>query len=69
MFVLMLFTRRGSEDGFVVRQYIAGESYDMADGLARYFMRSGWAVECCFFKHSDVLTEPVVQVSPFSFRF
>lgn len=46
MRVLMLCTRRGSEDGFTVRRFHAGQRYDMAEGLARYFLRWRWASHC-----------------------
>lgn len=43
MQVTMKETRRGSEDGFTVRCYEQGETYDIADGLARAFLRDGSA--------------------------
>jgi hypothetical protein len=46
MHILMLETRRGSEDGFVVRRFEKGRHYDVADLLARMFIRFGWACEC-----------------------
>lgn len=48
MRILMLETRRGSEDGFVVRRFCRGLSYEVADTLARAFIRAEWAVlvEC-----------------------
>ncbi len=45
MWITMLETRYGSEDGFFVRAFEAGESYDIADGLARAFMQAGSAVK------------------------
>ncbi len=48
MRVLMLETRRGSEDGFAVRRFHKGCCYDIADSLARAFLRAGWA------KHTDL---------------
>lgn len=49
MKVTMKETRRGSEDGCSVRCYEQGETYDLADGLARQFLRDGSAtrVEEC----------------------
>jgi hypothetical protein len=43
MLITMLETRRGSEDGFTVRQFIRGQKYDVADALARRFLNCGWA--------------------------
>ena len=45
MIILMLETRRGSEDGFIVRYFEAGRHYDIADSLARYFIQKCWATE------------------------
>lgn len=45
MFIIMLETRRGSEDGFIVRCFEAGGEYDIADSLARSFIQRGWARE------------------------
>ena len=39
----MLETRFGTEDGYIMRQYSKGKSYELADNLARYFLRSGFA--------------------------
>lgn len=43
MKIKMLQTRRGSEDGFNVQRFEQGQSYDMADSLARQFLKEGWA--------------------------
>lgn len=43
--VMMLETRRGSEDGFVVRRYFQGKVYDLSMELGVYFLRKGWALE------------------------
>jgi hypothetical protein len=43
MRIKMLETRRGSEDGFTVRRFEEGEQYDVAEGLARQFLKDGWA--------------------------
>ncbi len=40
----MLETRRGTEDGRVVRQFMAGEIYEIADSLARAFLAAGFAI-------------------------
>lgn len=36
-------TRKGSPDGIEVREYQAGESYEMPDSLGAVFLREGWA--------------------------
>jgi hypothetical protein len=46
MYVRMLQTRRGSEDGFAVRRFYEGCVYDVADTLARIFINARWAVAC-----------------------
>lgn len=43
MRVRMLETRRGTEDGFVVRRFEQGIVYDLADCLARRFIAAGRA--------------------------
>ncbi len=43
MQVLMLSTRYGSEDGFVVRRFLQNHQYEMADSLGAYFIRLGVA--------------------------
>ncbi len=43
MQILMLFTRYGSEDGFIVRRFLQNHQYEMADSLAAYFIRLGLA--------------------------
>lgn len=45
MRIFMLETRRGSEDGHCVRRFEKHGSYDVADMLARAFLRAGWAIE------------------------
>ena len=45
MHIIMLQTRRGSEDGFTVRCFQAGKHYDVVDTLARSFIRARWARE------------------------
>jgi len=44
MRVRMLQTRRGTEDGFVVRLYQAGRDYHITDYLAKRFIASGYAI-------------------------
>jgi|CXWL01.1.fsa_nt_gi hypothetical protein len=43
MQIIMLQTRYGSEDGFVVRRFLQNHQYEMADSLAAYFIRLGVA--------------------------
>jgi hypothetical protein len=43
MKIKMVETRRGSEDGFEVRQYQKGQAYDVAHTLATQFLNRGWA--------------------------
>ena len=45
MRIVMLETRRGSEDGFAVRCFKAGHVYKLADALARTFIQKDWAIE------------------------
>ena len=65
----MLYTRCGSEDGFVARRFLEGKRYDMADGLARYFIRMHWGVECMSTMPVDTLPPVQAVASPFSFTF
>ena len=39
----MLQTRKGSEDGFVVRQFYEGSVYIVSESLARSFFAAGYA--------------------------
>lgn len=41
--VKMLQTRLGSEDGHVVKRFVKGKQYDIAESEARHFFRLGWA--------------------------
>lgn len=41
--IRMLETRKGSEDGFTVRQFYAGEIYTIKENLARSFFAAGFA--------------------------
>ncbi len=43
MLITMLGTHRGSEDGHVVKQFVKGIKYDVADNLARRFLNQGVA--------------------------
>ena len=36
-------TRRGTEDGYTIRQYHRGETYDVRRSLAAQFLNRGWA--------------------------
>ena len=41
--VKMLQTRKGSEDDFIVKQFYEGQTYDIAESLARLFFADGYA--------------------------
>lgn len=43
MLIKMNHTSRGTEDGFVIRQYLSGFEYDVAPHLAVYFVGKGVA--------------------------
>ena len=43
MKVKMLQTKRGTEDGFTVQQYLEGSTYDLTDQLAKNFLATGVA--------------------------
>lgn len=43
MKITMLETRRGTEDGYVVRRFDKGEQYEISGFLANQFIRNGWA--------------------------
>jgi hypothetical protein len=50
MRIRMKETRRGSEDGFTVKDYVANQEYELAAtergvDLGRVFIREGWAEE------------------------
>jgi hypothetical protein len=45
MRIVMLETRRGSEDGFVVRYFKKHCAYEIGDTLARTFIRARVAIE------------------------
>jgi len=44
MLIKMLETRRGTEDGYVVKQYMAGEKYEVREHLALAFFAAGCAI-------------------------
>lgn len=41
MQIIMLSTRYGSEDGFVVLRFLQNHQYEIADSLGAYFVRIG----------------------------
>lgn len=43
MRITMLETRRATEDGQVIKLYREGESYEVPDHLARFFLAAGYA--------------------------
>lgn len=43
MQIQMLETRSGSEDAHTVKRFYYGQTYDVADTLARRFISNGWA--------------------------
>lgn len=45
MKIKMLQTRRGTEDGFKVRQFEKDGQYDVSDSLGRAFINGGWAIK------------------------
>jgi hypothetical protein len=48
MQIYMLFTRYGSENGFIVRRFLEKHHYEIADSLGLYFVRIGVAkLYCC----------------------
>lgn len=44
MHIKMLETRRGTEDGFTIHQFIRDQEYDVAETLAHAFLAAGFAV-------------------------
>ena len=44
MLITMLYTARGSQDGFKVERFEAGQTYDLAEVLACHFLRWNMAV-------------------------
>ncbi len=40
----MLETRRGSENGLIVKRFQKNQEYQIADGLANEFFAKGWAI-------------------------
>lgn len=45
MYIKMLSTHRGCEDGFAVRCYMQGAIYHVRHGMGCAFIRRRWAVE------------------------
>lgn len=43
MMIKMLETRKGTEDGFTVRQFYEGQTYDVCKILAHTFIAAGYA--------------------------
>lgn len=41
--IVMLQTRRGTEDGFSTQQFEKEQTYDVRDNLACHFLAEGWA--------------------------
>lgn len=48
MKITILVTCYGSEDGFVVRRFLQGAQYEVADSLGAYFIRLGVASPSSF---------------------
>ena len=44
MLLTMLETRRGTEDGYTIRLYMRGETYNLGDTLAHSFLAAGFAI-------------------------
>lgn len=53
MKIIMLHTRYGSEDGFVVRRFLQGVEYEVADSLGAWFVQIGVA---------NVVPDPTINV-------
>lgn len=45
MLIKMLCTIKGTEDGFIVRQFKEGETYDIRESLARLFLSNKEAIK------------------------
>lgn len=45
MWIEMLETKRGSEDGHIINRYYEGVTYDVADTMGAAFIHNGWAKE------------------------
>jgi hypothetical protein len=46
MLIKMLQTRKGSEDGFTVKQYYKNEIYNVRESLGRSFLAAEFATLC-----------------------
>lgn len=44
MKIKMLQTRKGTEDGFIIKQFDKDKTYDVRENLGRDFIAQGWAV-------------------------
>lgn len=44
MEIKMLQTRKDTEDGFIIKQFNEGETYDVRENLGRTFVAQGWAI-------------------------
>ena len=45
MKIKMLQSRKGTEDGFIVKQFNEDKTYDVQENLGRYFVAEGWAIQ------------------------
>lgn len=66
MKIKMLKTRQGSEDGFIIHNYVKGNEYDLADTLATHFLRNGWAfnnepIKDEWFNLADYVSKPITN--------
>lgn len=43
--ILMNQTRKGTQDGFKVEEFVKGQVYDVREGLARQFFAAGYATK------------------------
>lgn len=44
MKIKMLQTRKGTECGFIIKQFNEGKTYDVRENLGRTFVAQGWAI-------------------------
>jgi hypothetical protein len=63
MLVKMMQTRRGSEDGFLLKLYEEGRVYDMAHTLACRFINQGWAFNAEPSTSNEAIDEAMGQVN------
>lgn len=62
-------TRRGTEDGFTVKEYKAGQEYELeptprGEELGRVFIREGWAEEVKTPPAAAPATPPPAKAAP-----